>query len=421
MNISQIALRNIFRNKRRSLLSLSAITIVTFAITFMFSFIEGMKYDQQTTSQKFITGQVRVRNAGFEEYQFTYPEEFMIKDYQAVLKALGNVPGITDHSGRMQIRGQTAAQWETINQGTPDEMNMFTETISTLVIGLDFANDTEYFSIKPYIKDGGRLPGEGEALVADGFAQTAGLKSGDDFFLFAGNDSRRLKVAGLVSLPVIQLGQKAVYLPLSTVQDLLARYGEAQEVLIQFTPGTDLAASITQTRDTLHQTGLSGLEIKAWNEIGYIGTYIELASTMFNFMALFFFVIGTTVIVNTTMMVIYERMREIGTLRAMGMTGKEMIRLFFMEAFFLSAAGALIGVLFGVALILPLNVSGLDLGQMADVSKMDISISNVIYPQINLYSTLFVFVYSVTVASLISFIPTRRAAKIEPVEALRAI
>src|SRR4030043_235173 len=103
MNIPKIALRNIFRNKRRSLLSLSAITIVTLAITFMFSVIEGMKYDQQTSAQKFITGEARVRNSGFQEFQFTYPEEFMIKDYPAVLQALKTVPEVSDHSGRMQF------------------------------------------------------------------------------------------------------------------------------------------------------------------------------------------------------------------------------------------------------------------------------------------------------------------------------
>lgn len=421
MNISHIALRNIFRNKRRSLLSFSAIAIVTLSITFMFAYIEGLKSDQRTTTQRFITGQARIRNSGYEEYQFTYPEEFMIKNYPAVLNSLKGVPEVTDHAGRMQFAGQIAATWETINKGTPAEMNVFNETVNALVVGVDFTHDTGYFDITQYIKEGGRLPGADEALVGDGFAHNAGLKQGDVFFLFAGNDSRRLTISGIVALPVIQLGQKAVYVPLATAQDLLARYDEVQEILLRFKPGTDLAAGITHVQNALQQAGQDGLEIKAWNEIGNAAAFIDMAATMFNFMALFFFVIGTTVIANTTIMVIYERMREIGTLRAMGMTGKEMIRLFFMEAFFIGAAASATGVLVGALLVLPLSISGFDLGMLADVGKMNISVSNIIYPQINLTSTLFVFVYSVAVASFISFLPTRRAAKIEPVEALRSI
>ena len=56
MNIASIALRNIFRNKWRSFLSLSAIALVTFAIVFMFAFMEGMVLDQRTTVAKFATG-----------------------------------------------------------------------------------------------------------------------------------------------------------------------------------------------------------------------------------------------------------------------------------------------------------------------------------------------------------------------------
>ena len=161
--------------------------------------------------------------------------------------------------------------------------------------------------------------------------------------------------------------------------------------------------------------------MKPWNEIGSTGTYMDLVSKVFGIMSFFFFVLGTTVIINTTMMVIYERMREIGTLRAMGMTGPEMIRLFFMEAFFIGAAAAFIGVVLGSALILPLSVSGIDFGKLVDLGKTNLDISNVIYPQLDLVSTLGVFIYSTVVSSLISFIPTRRAAKIEPVEALRSV
>jgi putative ABC transport system permease protein len=421
MNIPLIAWRNLFRNKRRSLLCLSAIGVATLSIVFMFAVIEGMRFDQRATAQRFTTGEARLRNPGYEQYQFTYPEEFLIPDYQGVLAALKRLPELSDHSGRLQFPAQVAVSWQKVNPGTTAEYNLFDQTVAAVIVGLDFPVDTDFFSMQPFLVKGGRLPGENEVVVAEGFAKKNGINVHDTIFIFAGNDSRRLTVSGLVSLPVSQLGQKAVYLPLMTAQELLARDNQATEILLRFKDPARLSANIAAVKQALGQSGRDALEVKAWDEIGFVSAYLDMASATMNLVALFFFVIATTVIVNTTMMVIYERMREIGTLRALGMTGRQMISLFFMEAFFLSLAAAVLGVAVGSALVLPLSISGLDLGKLADVGKMNLSLSNVIYPQINLSSTLFVLVYAVVVASVITFIPTRRAASIEPVEALRSI
>jgi len=66
---------------------------------------------------------------------------------------------------------------------------------------------------------------------------------------------------------------------------------------------------------------------------------MQYARTAYDVIALVFFLLASTVIVNTTMMVIFERMREIGTVAAMGMTPREIVRLFFLEAFFIGAIG----------------------------------------------------------------------------------
>jgi putative ABC transport system permease protein len=425
MNIAHIALRNIFRNKWRSFLSLSAIALVTFTMTFLFAFFEGMKLDQQTTVVKFGTGQARIRNSGYEKYQFTNPEEFMIGDYDRVMATIVNTPAVEQAVGRLQFPGQIAVTWDTVNAGTSAEMKFVNQTVSVAVAGFDFREPGDFFSLAPYLdKDNhinSRLPGDGEILVADGFAKKFKLKPGDPLVLFAGTGSLELKVSGIVTLPLAQLNLKSVFLPLGVAQDLTGRDGKAEEILLRFKPDVKLADGVAAVRTALEGAGDKGLEVKSWEEIGTMGTYMDLVAKTFNIMALFFFILGTTVIINTTMMVIYERMREIGTLRAMGMTGREMTRLFFLEAFFISAAAAFIGMVIGAALILPLSAAGIDLGQFADLGKTDLAISQVIYPQLNLTSTLFVFIYSVAVSSLISFIPTRRAAKIEPVEALRSV
>jgi putative ABC transport system permease protein len=103
----------------------------------------------------------------------------------------------------------------------------------------------------------------------------------------------------------------------------------------------------------------------------------------------------------------------------MGMEGGQLIRMFFIEAVMIAAAGAAAGVLLGIAITAPFSVLGLDMG--ASFEGIDFEVSNVLYPKINLRSTVFVFVYSVTVAALASLLPSRRAARVSPAEALRSL
>ena len=160
------------------------------------------------------------------------------------------------------------------------------------------------------------------------------------------------------------------------------------------------------------------LDVPSAGEI-YIDGQAVSGQSRVEFIALFFFILGTTVIINTTMMVIFERLHEIGTIAALGMKPGEIVRLFFLEAFYISVISAFIGVLLGSALTLVLSRTGVDLSQM--LQGVDLEVSAVIHPRLSLRSTVFVFFYSVAVSSLASFLPSRRAARIRPVEALRSI
>jgi putative ABC transport system permease protein len=100
------------------------------------------------------------------------------------------------------------------------------------------------------------------------------------------------------------------------------------------------------------------------------------------------------------------------------MQQREIIRLFFFEAAIMSFVGSLFGVLLGIGIVLPLSRTGIDLTNAME--GVSFEISNVIYPELNLHSTLLVLIYSTFVASVASYIPVRGISKIAPVEALRA-
>ena len=156
--------------------------------------------------------------------------------------------------------------------------------------------------------------------------------------------------------------------------------------------------------------------VASWHDASAWYAWLQMADISYNFIGLFFIILGTTVIMNTTMMTVYERMKEIGTIAAMGMTGKQIVLLFFLEAFFMSFIASFIGVSIGSSLVAA--IGQIDMSQAWE--GLDMDVTSVITFRLNMRSVLFTFLYSVGVASAVTFIPSRKAAKIEPVEALRS-
>jgi putative ABC transport system permease protein len=272
----------------------------------------------------------------------------------------------------------------------------------------------------------GRLPrmGERELLLPTGLAAEVGAGVGDKLTLFGKNKylgmaGMTFTVTGIARFPVAGFNRRFLLVPIDTAERLLKMEGEATEVLVLAVEEREARQLAVRVNQLIAASGASSLEARAWERIGLWYTLMRLVDTMYNFIALFFFILGTTVIVNTTMMVIFERLREIGTIAALGMQPGEIVRLFFLEAFFISAIAAFVGVLLGVAVTAALSRTGVDLSRA--MQGVSFEVSPVIRPRLNLRSTVFVFFYSVAVASLASFLPSRRAARIEPVAALRSV
>ena len=93
--------------------------------------------------------------------------------------------------------------------------------------------------------------------------------------------------------------------------------------------------------------------------------------------------------------------------------------MFLLEALFLAGIGAAGGVLLGLAIATPLSLLGIDMEGL--VQGMSFEVSNIVFAKPDAWSTLLIFFYAVAVSCAAAYLPARRAAKIQPVEALRAI
>jgi putative ABC transport system permease protein len=410
MKLTVIAFRNIRRNRRRSLLSGSAIALATMFITLMFSILAGMMNDYRSNVVRYVTGHVRIRNAEYDENEELNPLHLSVNGYEEVVSRLESEEGVRTAAPRVRLH--TALY--------RDE-----EVYGGIGLGVDFARERELMRIDESLQEG-RLPAAGaqEMLLSAGLAEELGVTVGDKLTLLAKNKYMGLSgmtfsVTGIASFPVAVFNDSFFLLPIDTAGKFLKMPGEATEVLVLLDDPDQVNRFAARADGLLKEMGRTSVRARPWIGIGRMYSIVQLADTAYQFIALVFFILGSTVIVSTTMMVIYERMREIGTVAAMGMTPNEIVRLFFLEAFFIAVLAAAAGSLAGIGITIPLSRTGVDLS--GPMEGMSFEISAVLYPQLNLRSTLFVYLFSVAVSSLASFIPSRRAARIEPVEALRAV
>jgi len=409
MKLGSIAFRNIFRNFRRSILSASAIGVAAMSIVLLYSLLGGMTEDLVYNQQTYATGAVRIRNEAYTKNERLNPLHLTVSDPAGIISILDKTPGVEIISPRISF---------------PARIYRSEENFNALGVGVDFDREVHFQNLGPEVVRDGRLPasGKNEVLMGYKLAQKAGVGLGDKITVLSstatrGTNAITFTVTGLAVFPLSSLNETTFYTPLDRIQYFLRMGDHVQEILIKTEPDFKSEEVARAVRTSL--SGRTELEVSDWLAVSTTYSMMEMASTMYDIFALFFFVLGCSVILNTTIMVIFERMKEIGTLGAMGMAGKDLVRLFFLESLFISMIGSFIGVVLGIIITQILHVTGINLGSAMD--GVDFDISSVLYPKLSLKSTVFVFIYSVAVASITSIFPSRKASRVEPVEALRAV
>lgn len=409
IKLAKTALRNISRHKIRSILSGTAIGISAMAIVILFSLIQGMTDDMSFNLKTYFTGEVRVKNIDYEKYERYNPMHLTV-DWNAVDSALQKEEFINTYVPRITF---------------PSNLYIGGSNFGAVGVGADFEKEAAFQNLADSLKVG-KLPenGKNEMMMGAVLARDLKLEIGDKVTVMSttaarGTNAITLEIVGLFAFPVGALNSKYFWVPLDRAQYFLRMEGGVQEVLIKLKDGVSSRETAPLIKEAVEKSSGVEMDIRPWEDLSTTYGMLKMAQMVYNFVAMFFFLLGSTVIINTTMMVIYERMREIGTLGALGMHGSELIRLFFLEGAFISMIGSAVGVAIGVVLTLWLRKTGIDYTDA--MSGMEFEMSSIVYPHLSLGKTVFVYFYSVIIASAATFIPSRHAAKIEPVDALRYV
>jgi len=416
----KMAFRNIGRNKRRTALSAIAISIAVMIVLVMRGYIGGTVDSMFDSLTRIEAGHIKITHPEYNRKADMMPLEYMVNgfdggSYKQLIPVLESVQGIKIIAPRIKLGVL---------------LSFGGKSQSAMGMGVDPKTEGAITSFDRIMVDGNYLGANENArsmIIGDGLAGKLRIKPGDKLTIVArtANDSLRgmtFNVSGIFRYGISVLDGKLFYIPIGAAARLLEMGDGVSELILMVDKPENAEKIAGAVKEKLGKRGGSNppqYDVIPWQkQEGYL-SMIKSAMPIYNAVYLGLLILASTVIINTTMMVIFERTREIGTIGALGMTGGQIVLLFTTEATIVSAIGSFMGMVVGGGLDLLLSIMGINVLALTGGSK--VLPMDVIYPRFGLSLLFWSFIFGIVVASAFAYIPARRAARVEPAEALRSI
>ena len=410
-NLFKIAVRNLLRYKRRTLLTASLITVgVVFVLVFISvsGSFKNMMIGQITDS---MLGHMQVHRKGYvasiENLPLTMnlmPEE--IKRLEAVLDSQ---PEIEAYSPRIKFGGGFSNFAETTN------------------IRLNAVFPEKEFRTVPLLSsrivNGEKNIKQGEIIVPELLAKGMNVNIGDMVVVVTTNkdgsvNGKQFKIGGILQSATGPGGRDG-YIHIEDARELLRMDEmEISEVAIRLKDFGRLGKfneklSGLLSKD-LNSQGRPVFEAHTWETLSPFYNIARMIDVMTFFIKLMLIAIVLISIMNVMIMAVYERIREIGTIAAIGTLPGKILSMFVIEGFCLGVAGAVIGNIVGVSIVLIINLLKItfNFGQQTGL---------LLVAKITPYDLLFISVTVIIVSVIASLQPAFKASRMEPIDALRHV
>jgi len=299
------------------------------------------------------------------------------------------------------------------------------ELINMIGWGIDPQKEIKETDIDRQI-DNGRMVemGKMEVVMGSELLNKLNKKVGEKVTLVFNNsfnsfNGATFEIVGEINSPLQKLNEILFYIPFDQAQRLLLLEGQTTELLVFADHRDNTPQIISGIENIFQEQNVSKYLISPYNAVGGIVGWLELAKNIYNFIYIFLVILASIVIINTMIMIVNERTREIGMMSALGLEKREILYLFLVEGAIMGGIGSLIGTVMGGLITNVMSKIGIDFGSTLEGFSSDIFISSTMYPVYSYQNMLFGFILGLIVVTIACVIPARRAAKLEPTDALR--
>jgi ABC-type lipoprotein release transport system permease subunit len=400
-----IAYRDLGRNRRRTIFSLIAVALGLALLMLLNGLIAGVMEDSLQSSIRLQTGHVQLRNASYKEDERSLLAKDLLRDPDTL---------VAQASAMNEVRAAAPVLWAGGFLSTLDD------TAGLQIYGID-TTSAIYDPIREAIVAGQFLAPDdrGGILMGKRLADSLGLSVGSRASLTVVDadgqpDEGTFTVRGLFSTGIPAYDESAVFMPLSKAQAFTRVGGDASAIVILLRRQADA----NKVAAALRSPGVTAL---TWYDLNQV--MLQAVQTGMSFYVLLdgiVMMIVAVIIANTLLMAVFERIREMGILAALGMKGRQIMLMFLFEATALGLGGVVVGIIFGLAGVAYLARVGIPIGDIGAAAQ-NIALGTVMYARFVPGTFAALALCTLLIIVLASFYPAWFAARREPVEALRAV
>lgn len=402
--IFTLAWRNLWRNHRRTTIMLTAITVGVWAMIFMTALMRGMVDDMLLNGIRSLPGEVQIHHPQYrDDPSINNSMPVPAGELLEVLK----IPEVTAWTSRVRV---------------PAVISSERDSRGIVLLGVEPSTELQVSFDSDSIREGRFLEDSHDKGLVIGAKMAEHLETslGKRVVVMSQDPDnniadRGFRVVGIYKAKLASLEETYVYAGRDTIQTLLNLGDNISEIAIT---GEDYRF-VDRWYPQIKQAAGETVETLPWYQANaYLGSMMSMMDGFVLVWVVIIFLALSFGLVNTLVMAVFERIREIGLMQALGMRPSMILYQILMESFLLLAIGLLLGNVFAVATIIPLQ-DGIDISVVAKGMEM-MGTSSMLYPALKLSDMLLANIIVISLGLLTSILPAWRAASYDPIKALNS-
>ncbi len=394
--------RNLWRNHRRTTIMLGAISVGVWAMLFMTALMRGMVDDMLHQGIRNLPGHIQIQHSAYADDPSVV---------NSIAAPTGELLATLERSG--------AERWTTRIR-VPAVIASERESRGINLVGIDVEAEAAFSGIPDRIAEGRFLDSNRDDGIVLGarLAQLLETRLGKRVVVMSQDPQNNLsergfRIVGIYRAETPSGEELNVYAARDTLQQLLNIEGRVSQIVLLGRNYRDIEPLYRRVR----QGTPAELSTRPWYEIdNYLAAMSNMMDGFVLVWVIIIFLALSFGLVNTLVMAIFERVREIGLIQALGMRPALIVYQILLESLLLLLIGLAVGNGLALLTVLPLE-SGLDISIVAEGMAM-MGAGSVLYPNLTLYDTLLANAVVIILGILTSILPAWRAARLDPVRAL---
>ncbi|MGD8978542.1 MAG: FtsX-like permease family protein [candidate division WOR-3 bacterium] len=404
MRIFKLAYRNFFRNTRRSIISGISVALAVMAIIFVRSYLGGFFENISGNVVRLISGHIRIATKEYERRERMLP---LAESMDLSTEFYASIPDEEIELTSPRIKFGVLLGEEEL-------------TVPALGYAINPETEREISGLHTRLVSGSYIQsGEKATILGDGLAERLGVTIGDTLTVitrtaYDSPTGANLIVKGIFHIGIGGMDRSIFYMPLDIGQAMLDLEGRATEFAI-ILKDPEKAIQIANSIDLGPEYSVVPFQYNTLLRYINIATYVY---SVFYFIVL---LVACSAIANTMLMIVFERTKEIGTMKALGLNNLSIVGLLTIEAGMIGIIGSALGSVFGAILSYWLKYQGIDISMMSSTTSSDMPFGPIIYTAPTPFIIITAFILGLIVTIIVALLPISRATRINPAKALKTV